>query len=101
MSAKGLTIDDVFKEYIPLAQKAIEQCLPRTFDQKGLEHLFGEVRNPLFLLSSVAIAPWEALGQHRRYVLNLPPSPCPLATASPMTLFFSNISHFHVGSLCV
>ena len=41
--SQALTIDDVFKEYIPLAQKAIEQHLPRQFNKDSLIHLFGEV----------------------------------------------------------
>jgi len=38
------SIDAIFKQYVPLAQKAIEQHLPRQFSQETLAKLFGEAR---------------------------------------------------------
>lgn len=44
MAAKQLDINDVFEQYKPLIDKAMEQHLPRNFDSEGIANLCGPAR---------------------------------------------------------
>ena len=39
----GAQIEEIFKQYVPLAQQAIERYLPRAFTPETMERLFGKV----------------------------------------------------------
>lgn len=64
MAEKKLDINDVFDQYKPLIDKAMEQHLPRTFNSEGIAHLCGPARYAYDLQTatdSLLVPLWDIL----------------------------------------
>jgi hypothetical protein len=64
MAEKKLDINDVFDQYKPLIDKAMEQHLPRTFTSEGIAHLCGPARYAYDLptaTDSLLVPLWDIL----------------------------------------